>query len=110
VHRVLERSSPMPRRTDAVDFERIRLPPAIECWPVLRDDATAGQAPRAASCSMRLEAGRDGARTGVRPRCWPGDRAILGGGLDAGNVAAAIATVRAIRRRRLERRWNTRRA
>ena len=94
VHRVLEAFQPDAWQTDAEDFEHIRLPPAIQCWPVLRDGATAGQA----SCGRFVfdapESGQ-GLRADWRAAAMLARRSelILAGGLDAGNVAAAIAAV-----------------
>jgi phosphoribosylanthranilate isomerase len=95
VHRVLEAFRPDAWQTDAVDFDRIRLPPTIECWPVLRDGATAEQAPRGRFVFDAPESGQ-GRRADWHAAAMLARRSklILGGGLDATNVAAAIAAVR----------------
>jgi len=93
VHRVLEALQPDAWQTDAVDFERIRLPPPIQCWHVLRDGAT--DIPRGRLVFDAPESGQGrradwGAAAALAQR----SELILGGGLDAGNIAEAIAAVR----------------
>lgn len=82
-------------QTDAVDFERLRLPARVERWPVFR----AGESlPASVPFRMVFEGPRSGAGELAD---WPQAAAlaartelILGGGLAPGNVAAAIAAVR----------------
>jgi len=95
VHRVLEVFQPDAWQTDIVDFDRIRLPPAIQCWPVLRDDATVGQPVGGRVVFDAPESGQ-GLRADWRAAAMLAKRSelILGGGLDPGNVAAAIEAVR----------------
>ncbi len=95
VHRVLEAFQPDAWQTDVVDFDRIRLPPAIQCWPVLRDDAKVGQAVGGRVVFDAPESGQ-GLRADWRAAAMLARRSelILGGGLDPGNVAAAIEAVR----------------
>ena len=95
VHRVLEAFQPDAWQTDAADFDRIRLPPAIQCWPVLRDDTTVAQAAGGRVVFDAPESGQ-GRCADWRAAAMLARRSelILGGGLDAGNVAAAIAAVR----------------
>jgi phosphoribosylanthranilate isomerase len=93
-NRVLEDFCPDAWQTDAEDFGWIRLPEFMQRWPVLRDGAVPP-----ASCGRvvfdatesgqgRLANWREAALVARRSEL------ILGGGLDAGNVAAAIAAVR----------------
>ena len=93
IDRGLEDFRPDAWQCDAGDLARMRLPDVIEAWPVLRsgdigalpqrvvfDAATSGQGLRADWRSAALIA---------RQR-----QLVLAGGLDAANVAAAIAAVR----------------
>lgn len=94
ISRILEDFSPDAWQTDAQDFETIRLPDFIQRWPVLREGATppayCGRVvfDAAESGQGRLANWREAALVARRTEL------ILGGGLDAGNIAAAIATVR----------------
>ena len=82
-------------QTDAGDFDALELPAAIQRWPVLR---TGAPLPAALPTRVLCEASHGGvgeradwgAAAGLARRC----ELILGGGLDAANVAAAIAAVR----------------
>jgi phosphoribosylanthranilate isomerase len=94
VDRVLEAMRPDAWQTDAGDFETLRLPAAIERWPVIREWTAASPATRrvlfegpASGSGRRADwsAASLMARTG---------ELILGGGLDAHNVGRAIAAVR----------------
>ena len=95
VDRVLQSFQPDVWQSDAGDFERLRLPAAIRRWPVLRDARAMPQELPARFLFDAAESGRgcqadwDAAAQLARRH-----ELILGGGLDAGNVAAAIATVR----------------
>ena len=95
VDRVLETFQPDIWQTDADDFERLRLPRSIGRWPVLRD---AGAALRQLPARFLFEAAESGrgrqADWAVAARLARQRELILGGGLDAGNVAEAIASVR----------------
>src|SRR4029453_15482641 len=94
VNRVLEDFCPDAWQTDAGDFEYIRLPDAMQRWPVLRD----GAIPPAYCDRLVFDAAERG--QGRLPKWREAGlvarrtELILGGGLDAGNIAAAIATVR----------------
>lgn len=96
VDRVLAEFRPDIWQSDTEDFEVIRLPDGIECWQVVRG-----------AHAVAPGAGRvlfDAAESGAGRRAdWLAAAAIarhnaliLGGGLDAGNVGAAIAAVRPV--------------
>jgi len=95
VDAVLAAFAPDAWQTDAVDFDRLSLPARVERWPVYR----AGR-PTPATLPFRLlfEGPRSGAgevadwseAAGLARRT----ELILGGGLTAGNVGVAIASVR----------------
>lgn len=95
VDAVLKKFSPDVWQTDAEDFATLSLPARIERWPVLR----AGQ-PRPERVPARFLF--EGAKSGAGERVdWSLAAAlalqgelVLGGGLDPGNVAAAVAAVR----------------
>ena len=94
VDRVLEEFCPDAWQTDAADFARIRLPDFVQHWPVLREGAT----PPAFCGRVVFDAAESGQgrlanwrEAGLLARR---SELVLGGGLDAGNVAAAIAAVR----------------
>lgn len=81
-------------QTDAADFDYLRLPPGLRALPVLRSGAAL---PVALPARFVYEAAQSGA--GHRAD-WHSARVlaergelVLGGGLDAGNVAAAIGAV-----------------
>lgn len=94
VDRVLAEFRPDIWQSDAADFDSMRLPDGIECWRVLR--CAEAVAPGAGRVLF------DAAESGAGRRAdWPAAAAlarhnalILGGGLDAESVGAAIATVR----------------
>ncbi len=99
VDEILEALRPDFLQADAADLATLRLPRQLQCLPVLRDLATAGE-DRADPLPARLlyEGPRSG--SGV-PADWAraariAQRAelILAGGLSARNVAAAIRQVR----------------
>lgn len=95
VDRVLAVFQPDAWQTDAADFEHLRLPAAIQHWSVLRSGAAL---PPLLPERVLFEAPRSGSgeradwavAAGLARRC----SLILAGGLDAGNVGAAIARVR----------------
>lgn len=95
VDRILAAIQPDAWQTDAADFQHLRLPATIERWPVLRSGAVL---PQLIPGRMLFEAARSGAgeradwavAAGLARRC----SLILAGGLDSGNVGAAIARVR----------------
>lgn len=94
VDRVLEAFHPDAWQSDAVDFDAMRVPPGVRRWPVVRDGGS-GPSPGGRVIFDAPESGR-----GVRAD-WSEAAAlarrtelILGGGLDARNVAEAIAAVR----------------
>lgn len=81
-------------QTDALDFDYLRLPPGLRALPVLRSGAAV---PATVPARFVYEAAQSGA--GHRAD-WSQARAlagrgelVLGGGLDASNVAAAISAV-----------------
>jgi phosphoribosylanthranilate isomerase len=81
-------------QTDAADFDYLRLPPGLRALPVLRSGAAA---PSVLPARFVFEAAHSGA--GHRAD-WDAARRlaargelVLGGGLDPGNVAVAIAAV-----------------
>jgi phosphoribosylanthranilate isomerase len=82
-------------QTDAVEFATLTRPARIERWPVLRADQ-----PLPADVPARFLF--EGAKSGAGERSdWTAAAAlarrgelVLGGGLDPGNVAAAVAAVR----------------
>jgi phosphoribosylanthranilate isomerase len=96
VDRVLAEFLPDIWQSDAADFDAMYLPEGIERWRVLRD-----------ARAVAPGAGRvlfDAAESGAGRRAdWPAAAAIarrsaliLGGGLDASNIGAAIAAERPI--------------
>lgn len=82
-------------QTDAEDLERLRLPPGQRVLPVLRNTASL-PSPMPLRCLL------ESARSGVGERGdWdaaarlaPLTQLVLAGGLDEGNVAAAVRAVR----------------
>jgi phosphoribosylanthranilate isomerase len=95
VDAVLARFSPDVWQTDAADFAALRLPPEVARWPVLRaGQVLVGSLPErflfegARSGSGELADWSQAATLARRGEL------ILGGGLDAGNVAAAVRAVR----------------
>lgn len=95
VDRVLAEFQPDVWQSDAADFETLQLPATIAQWPVWRTGAAlpATPSPRllfeAAASGVGSQADWSAAATLAR-RCG----LILGGGLDAANVGAAIVAVR----------------
>ena len=94
VDRVLAEFRPDIWQSDAADFDAMRLPDGIECWRVLRG----AEAVAPGEGRVLFDAAESG--TGRRAD-WTAAAAIarrkaliLGGGLDAENIGAAIATVR----------------
>lgn len=95
VDRVLAEFEPDVWQSDATDFETLRLPATIAQWPVWRSD---GAPPQTPPPRLLFEAHASGVgakadwtvAAGLARRCG----LILGGGLDAANVGAAIAIVR----------------
>ena len=95
VDRVLDEFRPDAWQTDAEDFGRFDLPAGIERWPVLR-----AKSAEAAPLARRVLF--DASQSGIGRRArWDDAESIarqseliLGGGLDAANVAQAIAAVR----------------
>jgi phosphoribosylanthranilate isomerase len=96
VERVLAEFRPDIWQSDAADFDAMCLPESIERWRVLRDARAV--APGAGPVLFDATESGSGRRAD-----WPAAAAIarrnaliLGGGLDAENVGAAIAAVRPI--------------
>mgnify|MGYP001451696750 FL=1 len=95
VDRVLAEFEPDVWQSDAADFEALLLPASIARWPVWRSGSPPPQMPPP---RLLFEAAASGAGTQadwtaaarLAKRCG----LILGGGLFAANVGAAIATVR----------------
>ena len=94
VDRVLAEFEPDVWQSDADDFMKLALPPAIARWPVWRSGNLSSMPPP----RLLFEAPVSGAgamadwqaAAALARRCG----LILGGGLDAANVGAAIAAVR----------------
>ena len=95
VDQVLAEFTPDVWQTDGADFDSLRLPATIERWPVWR---TGSALPASLPPRLLYEAAKSGAgiqadwpvAAGLAGRC----DLILGGGLDAANIGAAIAIVR----------------
>jgi phosphoribosylanthranilate isomerase len=95
VDEVLAEFTPDVWQTDAADFNSLQLPATIARWPVWR---TGSALPDALPRRLLFEAAASGAgieadwtvAAGLARRCG----LILGGGLRAANVGAAIAKVR----------------
>jgi len=96
---VLARFSPDVLQTDAGDFDALDVPDHIECWPVYREKKVADPflPGKKGSATYLYEGAKSGQGETVdwhnAARVAKQGRMILAGGLDAGNVAAAIATV-----------------
>ena len=93
VDRVLERFQPDAWQCDADDFLRLSLPAGVEPWAVVRGAAIVAVLPRRVVFDARvsgrgLRADWQCASVLARER-----QLVLAGGLDAANVAAAIARV-----------------
>jgi phosphoribosylanthranilate isomerase len=94
IDRVLAEFRPDVWQSDAADFDAMRLPDGIECWRVLRcAEAVAPGAGRVLFDAAESGAGRRADWTAAAAIARR-KALILGGGLDAENVGAAIATVR----------------
>ena len=95
VDRVLAEFEPDVWQTDAADFEILQLPATIAQWPVWRSDSAP---PRVPPPRLLYEAGASGvgAKADWRVAAELAQHCglILGGGLDAANVGAAIRAVR----------------
>jgi phosphoribosylanthranilate isomerase len=94
IARILGVFAPDAWQSDAEDFDALELPGTIERWPVLRHTQAAAALPRRAvfdapASGRGMQADWQGAAALAR-RC----ELILAGGLDAANVAEAIAAVR----------------
>jgi phosphoribosylanthranilate isomerase len=95
VDEVLAEFTPDVWQTDALDFDSLQLPATIARWPVWRSGSALPDAPpsrllfEAAASGVGIQADWIAAANLAR-RCG----LILGGGLFAANVGAAIATVR----------------
>lgn len=92
---VLDGFGPDVLQTDAGDFAQLTVPEHVECWPVYREG---GAKPPADVATYVYEGAVSGRGETVD---WSGaaaiarrGRMILAGGLAAGNVAEAMATVR----------------
>jgi len=94
VARVLDAFLPDAWQSDAGDFDALDLPASIERWPVYRHASATAALPRRAvfdaPASGRGMRGDWQCAAALARRC----ELILAGGLDASNVAAAIAAVR----------------
>ena len=82
-------------QTDAGDFDTFTLPARIERWPVLR---AGGVLPALMPARFLFEGARSGAGEvadwSLAAALAKEGELVLGGGLDAGNVGAAIRAVR----------------
>jgi phosphoribosylanthranilate isomerase len=94
VNRVLEAFHPDAWQSDTVDFDTIRVPLGVRRWPVVRDGGSRSS-PGGRIVFDAPESGR-GTRADWREAAGLARRTelMLGGGLDARYVAAAIAAVR----------------
>ena len=94
VDRVLDTFRPDAWQSDADDLGRVRLPEGIERWPVFRSAGAAGALPR----RIVFDGPLSGQGLCADWRCAAAlalrCELLLAGGLDASNVALAIATVR----------------
>lgn len=95
VAKVLAEFEPDAWQTDAADLEAMALPPSVERWPVLR---AGGPLPETLPGRFLFEGARSGAgevadwsQAALLARRG---ELILGGGLDAANVAQAVRVVR----------------
>lgn len=93
---VLEGFRPDVLQTDAVDLELLDVPAATATWPVFREGT--GEPPASFTGTWLYEGLASGAGRAVDWHRASGyasrGRMILAGGLHAGNVASAIATVK----------------
>jgi phosphoribosylanthranilate isomerase len=94
VDRILDEMTPDIWQSDAADFASLRIPASIERWPVLRQWTAGSQ--RLGRVLFESPSSGSGKRANwsaasVMART---SELILGGGLDANNVGAAIAAVR----------------
>ncbi len=92
---VLHEFGPDVLQTDAGDFAQLAVPEHVECWPVYREGgatppADVGTYVYEGAVSGRGETVDWSGAAGIARR----GRMILAGGLAAGNVAEAVATVR----------------
>jgi len=95
VDAVLAAFTPDVWQTDAADFDALVLPARIERWPVLR---AGGALPALMPARFLFEGARSGAGEladwSLAAALAKEGELVLGGGLDAGNVGAAIHAVR----------------
>jgi phosphoribosylanthranilate isomerase len=95
VHAVLSAFTPDVWQSDAADFDSIRLPTGIARWPVLRSGASAMSVlPTRLQFEARTSGAGEKADWHAAATLAKRSELILGGGLDAANIAGAIATVR----------------
>jgi phosphoribosylanthranilate isomerase len=94
IARVLDAFQPHVWQSDAADLDLLDLPAAIERWPVFRHAGATAALPRRAvfdaPASGRGMRGDWRCAAALARRC----ELILAGGLDAANVAEAVAAVR----------------
>lgn len=95
-HEVQARVAPDLLQTDAGDYAGFELLAGVEALPVYRDgtDALANDAPARLLYEGRLSGSGETADWTAAARLARGRQLVLAGGLDAGNVAAAIRVVR----------------
>jgi phosphoribosylanthranilate isomerase len=91
---VLDVFQPDVLQTDAADFESLDVPPHIRRWPVIREGDNVDAMP-----SQFVYEGRNSGKGqtidwNLAAQLARRGRMILAGGLDAGNVGAALARVR----------------
>jgi phosphoribosylanthranilate isomerase len=94
IDQVLDSMTPDVWQSDAADFDSVRIPGSIECWPVLRRLAPAPRGTRRVLFESPASGSGGRADWSVASVIARTSELILGGGLDAANVGHAIAAVR----------------
>jgi phosphoribosylanthranilate isomerase len=94
VDQVLESMTPDVWQSDAADFASLRIPAAIERWPVLRQWTASPMRPRRVLFESFASGRGERANWSAASVMACTGELILGGGLDANNVGRAIAAVR----------------
>lgn len=94
IDRVLESLMPDAWQSDAADFGALRIPAAIERWPVLRQQGIAPRGSRRVLFESPVSGSGRRADWSAASAMARAGELILGGGLDASNVIRAVAAVR----------------